>query len=307
MAINTLAFAEKLSQELDKALVQKSVTGFMADNVFRSKFVGAKTVLIPTLEMSGLGDYDRDKGFVTGALTLTHDSYTLTQDRARTFHLDSEDEDETGIANLAGQVMGEFVRTQVAPEMDAYILSKLATLAETKQQTITGTPASQAYKMFAEGVGKVQNVTGYDEELVAFVDSAMWSALQTSAEVSRQIVISDFKKGEISTKVKKLNDVAIIPVADARMKTAFTFNDGTTEDQEAGGFAPAASAKNVGLIILPKRATSLVKKTEKIRIFEPNKNQSMDAYKLDYRLYYDAFIKKSMEGTVFAYSYTVGA
>ncbi len=103
--------------------MQKSVTGFMADNVFRSKFVGAKTVLIPTLEMSGLGDYDRDKGFATGALTLTHDSYTLTQDRARTFHLDSEDEDETGIANLAGQVMGEFVRTQVVPEMDAYILS----------------------------------------------------------------------------------------------------------------------------------------------------------------------------------------
>lgn len=306
MAINTLAFAEKLSQELDKALVQKSVTGFMADNVFRSKFVGAKTVLIPTLEMSGLGDYDRDKGFVTGALTLTHDSYTLTQDRARTFHLDSEDEDETGIANLAGQVMGEFVRTQVAPEMDAYILSKLATLAETKQQTITGTPASQAYKMFAEGVGKVQNVTGYDEELVAFVDSAMWAALQTSSEVSRQLVVSDFKKGEVSVNVKKLNDVAIIPVSDARMKTAFTFNDGTTSEQEAGGFAPAASAKNVGLLILPKRATSLVKKTEKIRIFEPGENQSMDAYKLDYRLYYDAFIKKSMEGTVFAYSYTVG-
>lgn len=63
----------------------------------------------------------------------------------------------------------------------------------------------------------------------------------------------------------------------------------------------------MGLIILPKRATSLVKKTEKIRIFEPDRNLNMDAYKLDYRLYYDAFIKKSMEGTVFAYSYTTGA
>lgn len=50
-----------------------------------------------------------------------------------------------------------------------------------------------------------------------------------------------------------------------------------------------------------------MKKTEKIRIFEPDRNLNMDAYKLDYRLYYDAFIKKSMEGTVFAYSYTAGA
>lgn len=32
-------------------------------------------------------------------------------------------------AGLAGQVMGEFIRTRVAPEMDAYILSKLAKLA----------------------------------------------------------------------------------------------------------------------------------------------------------------------------------
>ncbi len=82
------------------------------------------------------------------------------------------------------------------------------------------------------------------------------------------------QKGEISVKVKKLNDVAIIPVADARMKTAFTFNDGTTENQEACGVAPAAAAKNVGVLSLPKSAASLVKKTEKIRIFERTKTST---------------------------------
>lgn len=41
---------------------------------------------------------------------------------------------------LAGQVLGEFVRTRVVPEMDAYCLSKLAGLAVTNKQTVTGTP-----------------------------------------------------------------------------------------------------------------------------------------------------------------------
>ena len=85
----------------------------------RSRFVGAKTVLIPEMEMSGLGDYDRDTGFVKGTITVSSQPYTLQMDRGRSFQLDREDNDETGVAGLAGQVLGEFVRTRVVPEMDA--------------------------------------------------------------------------------------------------------------------------------------------------------------------------------------------
>ena len=104
MAINTLAFANALTEELDKATVQSAVTGFMADNALRTKFVGARTVLIPHVEMDGLGDYDRDSGFARGAVTLSSQSCVLAMDRARTFQIDREDNDETGIAGLAGEL-----------------------------------------------------------------------------------------------------------------------------------------------------------------------------------------------------------
>ena len=68
--INSLEFQSKLTGELDKALVQSAQTSFFADNAMRSKFVGARTVLIPDVDMQGLGNYDRDNGFVTGALTV---------------------------------------------------------------------------------------------------------------------------------------------------------------------------------------------------------------------------------------------
>lgn len=308
--INSLEFRSKLTGELDKALVQEAQTSFFADNALRSKFVGARTVLIPDVDMQGLGNYDRDDGFVTGALTVSSESYTMAMDRGRSFQLDREDNDETGIANLAGQVMGEFVRTRVVPELDAYVLSKLATLATTKSQTVTGTVASQIYKMITEAINKVQAVAGYSEPLVCFVDSTVWGALMNTTEVTRQINVGEFKKGSVNTKVKYLNDVPIIPVSDDRMKTAYTFYDGVTDDsgsdgadQTVGGFVPATGAKKIGILVLPRRAASLVKKSERIRTFTPEQNQKADAYLFQYRIYYDLFVKKSLTRTVYTYTY----
>lgn len=306
MAINTLAFCTKLAGELDKVLMQKSVTSFMTDNAFRAKFVGANTVLLPDVGFQGLGDYDRDDGFTRGAVSVKQTSYDLTMDRARSFSIDREDMDETGVAGLAGQVMGEFVRTKVVPEMDAYVLSKLSKLATNASQTVSigsKTIANGCVALISDGINKVQDVAGYDEELVAFVDPTVYAALMSTPELSRQLVISDFKKGEINTKVKNLNGVAILPVPANRMKDNFNFKDGSTEGEEDGGFAPATSAKSIGLLVMPKRACSLVKKTEKIRIFDPDTNQNADAYKFDYRLYYDAFVKKSLQSTIYTYTY----
>ena len=301
MANEITAFAQNMTRELDKAAAYKPVTGFFADNGLRSRFVGAKTVMIPELEISGLGDYDRDTGFVKGTVSVSSRPYTLAMDRGRSFQLDREDNDETGIAGLAGQVMGEFVRTKVVPEIDAYCLSKLAGYAATASQTVTGTPESQAFQMLSEAMAKAQNAVGYDEELVAFLDSGLWTALQASGEFIRQIGTGDFRRGEVNTQVKSYNGMALLPVPDSRMKTAFTFRNGVDEGQESGGFAPAAAAQSIGLLLLPRRAAALVKKTDQVRIFPPESNPGADAWKFDYRLYYDLFIKNSMAGGIIAY------
>jgi hypothetical protein len=297
MALNSLEYAQKFASELDKIVVQKAVTGFFADNVLKAQFVGAKTVLIPDIDFVGLGDYDRDNGFPQGKITVANTSYQLSKDRGRELQLDRMDMDETGIAGLAGQTLKEFVRTQVVPEMDAYNLSKLAGVAKTQNNTATFT-AENVYKIFTEGTQKVQDKAGYDAELVCFADSEAYAALMNTPEISRSVTVSDFKQGEIDLKVKKLNDVVIIPVASDRMKTAYTFNAGASST--AGGYAPTGDAENINLLILPKDAASLVKKTEQMRIFTPEQNQEADAYLFQYRLYYDIFVKKSNLGSIFA-------
>ncbi len=300
MAINSLQFRTSMSEELDRAIVQGATVGFFEDNILRAKFVGAKTVLIPEVDMSGLGDYDRDNGFVQGAITITSDPFTLTQDRARTFQLDREDEDETGIANLAGQVLGEFVRTKVVPEVDAYCLSKVGGYAATEGQTVEGDPATEAYAMFAKALGEIRDEIGYDEELVCFADGEFLRALQASPEVDRQISMTELSKGEVTTQVRTLDDVKLLPVPASRMKTAYTFRSGANGVDD-GGFAPAASAKSMGFILMPKRCCSLVKKSETLRTFSPEQNLKADAWKFDYRLYYDVFMKNSMKHAIRVY------
>ena len=301
---NTIELAEKMTSVLDKAVVQKAVTGFLADNAMGAKFVGAKTVLIPEINMNGLGDYDRDTGYVQGALTVSSTAYTLNVDRSRKFQLDAQDADESGVANLAGQVMGEFIRTKVVPEIDAYNLSKLAKYAKDNNQTVSGTLASEPYKIFTNAVLRAQDALSYDEELVAFVNTEFWAALNNSNEFTRQITVSNFRQGDVNLQVKSINGISLIPVVSDRMKTAITLLDGESQNQTAGGFTPATGAENVGLLVLPRKAAMFVKKTEPTRIFQPSQNQNADSWVFTYRIYYDLFIRNTFKTGIYTYTYS---
>lgn len=295
MAINSLETAKRYTDELDKAIVQKAVTGFFADNIFRAKFAGAKTVIMPDISFVGLADYNRDSGFSLAGTTIGNTPYTLTKDRGRKLQIDREDMDETGVASLAGQVLGEYVRTQVVPEMDAYVLSKLAKVASDKSHKTTYA-AAKAASQLATAINNVQSRVGYEEELVAFCDPTFYAQLMNSTEFSRNIVVSDFAKGGLNTRVKFFNAVALIPVTEDRMREEYDFKAGTAATSSAaatGGFAPKANTGYTRALVIPKKGASLVKKTETLRIFTPEQNIDADAYAFNYRLYYDVFVKKS--------------
>lgn len=295
MSINSIESAAAYSGELDKLFTQKSATGFFGDNVFGAKFVGAKTVMIPDIDFQGLADYDRDAGFSRGAITVANTSYTMKMDRARSLQIDREDLDEAGIAKLAGSILGEYVRTKVVPECDAYVISKLAGLALSRSNTIDA-DTEKPFAALCELIEKVQSSVGYDTELVAFIDSCLYAKLNNSTEIAHMINVADFKQGEVNLKVNTLNGVALIPVVSERMKTAYRFCS-----DERGGFVPESKAREVYMMVCPKDGAHLVKKTENMRIFTPEQNLDADAYKFDYRVYYDVFVKNSGLDNIWAW------
>ena len=135
---NAIQTITKYLPLLDQVYAVASVSAILdTPNALVRETADAKTVLIAQTSMSGLGDYSRADGFVSGDLTLTWKPYTFEYDRGRTFQIDAMDDMETmGLA--FGSLAGEFVRVKVTPEIDAIRFAKYATNAGTKvEATLT--------------------------------------------------------------------------------------------------------------------------------------------------------------------------
>ena len=74
------------------------------------------------------------------------------------------------------------------------------------------------------------------------------------------------------------------------MKTAYTFYDGKTAGQEAGGFVTAENAQDINWIICMRNVPIAISKTDVTRVFDPMTNQKANAWKIDYRKYHDLWI-----------------
>ena len=295
MAINTLQYSQQFQTVLDAQMLAGATSAFMEANAGQVKYDGGDTVHIPEISMQGLAKYDRDEGFNQGSVTLKFNPYKMTQDRGRTFKLDAMDVNETNFVATAGTVMGEFQRTQVIPEIDSYRYSKIAALATAENKVTTGfTPAIATIleKLEAE-ITEIQDVVGEDEGLIIVMSTKLRTILNNADKFNRYLNVAEFKNGSVNTTVKSFNDIPILGVPSARMKTQYVFNDGKTANQQAGGFKADTTAKDINWIIMPQRAPIAVSKTDKVRIFTPELNQKADAWKIDYRKYHDLWIPKN--------------
>ena len=235
MPINTLQYSQQFQTVLDAQMLAGATSAFMEANAGQVKYDGGDTVYIPEINMQGLAKYDRDEGFNQGSVTLKFNPYKMTQDRGRTFQLDSMDVNETNFVSTAGTVMGEFQRTQVIPEIDSYRYSKIAALATAENKVTTGfTPAVATIleKLEAE-ITEIQDVVGEDEGLIIVMSTKLRTILNNADKFNRYLNVAEFKNGSVNTTVKSFNDIPILGVPSARMKTAYVFNDGKTANQNS--------------------------------------------------------------------------
>ena len=300
--MNTMQYASVFMTELDKQLVEKSTTGWMEDNAKQVQYNGGAEVKIPKMTMSGLGDYDRNSGFAQGAVAVTYETRTLTQDRGRTFQLDAMDVDETNFAATAGNVMREFQSTKVIPEIDAYRYSKIYELAEAAGKANTYTPAANSiFETLMNDITAVRDMAGECEEIVIAMSAKVAGMLDLAKGGTNVLQSGYFEQGKAEIKVKEIDGCPIIRVPSVRFKTAYTFMDGAENTE--GGFAAAEGAKDINWIVMVKNAPVAISKTDVTRIFDPMTNQNANAWKIDYRKYHDLWIMDNgMDGVMVSVS-----
>lgn len=290
---NNLQYATTFQTELDKAVVEQATSGWMELNDKLVKYNGGAEVKIPKLDMDGLADYDRQTGFVEGAVDLSWQTKAMTMDRGRQFTFDEQEVNDTNFVLTASSVMGEFQRTKVIPEIDAYRYSTLAALAAAKDRAVYGyTPeeATVLKKLYAD-LAAVQDVVGDDTPLIVTMATPVAALFDLNTTLAKSISVVDFKQGDVTLKVKSINGQhPLIRVGSGRMKTSYLFNDGTTSGQAKGGFAPADDAQDINWIICPRNAPIAVSRTDKVRIFDPETYQKKRAWAVDYRKYHDLWV-----------------
>lgn len=301
MAINTLEYSKIMMKKLDQHAVHNLTSGWMEANAGQVIYNGGDEVKIPTMSTSGLGNYDRDKGFVQGSISLKYDTYKMTQDRGRTFQIDAMDVDESGFIATSANVIKVFQEENVIPEIDSYRYAMIADIADKagKKESVNLT-ADNALSKIREHIRAVQDIIGTDETFIITMPSNVLALIEDSPKIGKSINVADFKQGSINFKVKTIDDNPIRVVPSSRLKTKYDILDGVTSTQEKGGLKPAADAKNINWLLTPQNVPIAISKTDKLRVFSPDVNQKADAWKIDYRKYHDLWITRGKQEQIFS-------
>ena len=106
---------------LDRVYQRAAVAGILTSG---SRMVragrNAKEIMVPKIEVTGLGDYVRNVGYKTGSITYEFETKTFNYDRGIRLFADVMDVEEAGLLDCFVEAGAELQRTQVAPEADAF-------------------------------------------------------------------------------------------------------------------------------------------------------------------------------------------
>lgn len=97
-------------------------------------------------------------------------------------------------------------------------------------------------------------------------------------------------------------ELLIVEVPQSRFYKGIELSDGKTSGQEAGGYDMAADGKEINFLIVTPAAVLQLTKHAKMRVFDPDTNQAADAYKVDYRIYHDAWVLENKVKGIFAHT-----
>ena len=293
---NAITTITKYLPLLDQVYAFASVSSILdTPNALVRETADAKTVLIAQTSMSGLGDYSRADGFVAGDLTLTWKPYTFEYDRGRTFQIDAMDDMETmGLA--FGSLAGEFVRVKVTPEIDAIRFAKYATNAGTTVAATLTNKTTVSAIATAEVDMEEKEVTLAN--CVLFMTPTVYGYVKDDTEhFQRTLVPSENPNRNFGS----FDEMPIAKVPQTRFYTAVDTLSGK-DDQAVGGYAKAEGAKDINFMIIDRASVIQLIKHGKIRVFDPDTNQSADAYKVDYRIYHDAWVLENKKNGIYCHT-----
>ena len=278
---NSIALAEKYQPLLDE--VYKTASKTIDLESAPVLFDGAQTVKVLKVTLDPLSNYSRNSGFTDGSVTANWESMKLTQDRGKEFNVDTMDNEET-LDVMAGNLLGTFIRQKVVPEIDAYRFATLAQKAGIYKATPGTLTDATVGAAIDDAMAKLTNDEVPLEDRILYLTPAVYQMLKRA---------QPFKFANGDTNLNRNFDIydgmKVVQVPESRFYTKIDVKAGTSSG-DTGGFAKASDGTQINFMIVAKSAVIAVAKHVRLRVFTPDENQEMDAYKFQYRIYHDEFV-----------------
>lgn len=283
-----LNYAETYQQ----ALAQKFVVGVKfaalydpsgtSTNAYR--YVNAKTIQIPRLDVTGMTDHDRD-GLSTAARNYDNswETKTLEHDRKWETLVDPADIDETNMAASIGNITAVFTNEHLFPEMDKYMASKLYDEVDSDSDveinTDSSSSGSELLEVFDKLYENIQEAEVPDlENVKLYITPAKNTLLKQALDASRSLG-RDNSNTEINRAVTVLDEVERIVVPSDRMKSLYDYTEGAEADSDA---------VQIHMILVHPKAVIAPVKVDSVFIDEPSAKTNGKYYYYQ-RMYWDVF------------------
>lgn len=262
--IDRASLAKTFVPVLDDVYKQASVTTDLdGANELAKLNASAHELTVPVLTMDGMADYDRDNGYQKGSVKLENVSFKCAYDRGRLFTVDSLDDAES--MNVAfGMLAGEFVRTEVAPELDAWRLASYASKEGVGSASGDLTSAEDFIKALRVGMQYMDAHEVPYEQRILYVEGSMMDMIEDMDLTKSNRILNAFSK--------------IVKVPQSRF-----YDSVEMLSEDGGGFRKASGGKNLNFMIIHKPAIIQYQKHVVPKVISPEQNQTADAWCFGYR------------------------
>jgi len=287
---NTVNLTDIFLRLMDQAYKVNSKTQMLDAITQTPPFVGTNEVQVMKLDMVGLGTYSRTDGYPAGNLSATWETITLAAERGREFTLDRMDDEEM-LGLVLGNLVSEWMRLYVAPEIDAYRFAKYATGAGNEVGTPTTLSSSTVLAAIDLATSTMNAAEVPEEGRKLYVSDAVQSYLD--AAVTRMYG----NESAISTAVRSYNSMEVVMVPQTRFYKAISLDAGATGG--AGGYSD--NGADVNFLMLHPSAVLQPTKLNQVKYFSPDVWQGGDFHAWQYRLYHDAFVYENKTEGIYSH------
>lgn len=279
---NTINLAEKFVPVIDGIYKKASLTSVL-DAQTQPDFSGVNTVKVMKVTTTGLGDYSKENGYAQGNASLEWEAMKLEEDRSAALTVDRMDNEET-LGQAFGVIMNEFIRVNVAPEVDAYRFAKYAKANGVGSAVADLADGEAVVKAVRAAITAMDEAEVPAEDRYLFITPTLYGLVQDLDTTKSKEVFKRF--------------AGIIEVPQTRFYTDVTMNSGA----DAWGFTKGAGAKDINFLAVSKSAIVQATKMALPKVFDPDTNQSKDAWLFQYRLYHDCFAYENKVNGIYVHT-----